>query len=726
MQKERKARFDTLYGQIMRLFLLVLLPAMALGIYSYFHAQRTAIENARQTIQRQIAAAAEELDKRLEGVSAIYQVLINNAELRELKLQGQPDAQGTRRLTNTATLLTHLTLLNGALSDVALYTGHEKVVTSQGIFPAQYYFEEFRSFDGRTLSDWKALLAGRENVRHLPATTMTLKTVDRYTRAPVIPVISVFTMGAGRGLLLFVVDLNSFLDTLAQYVPYAQARFAIQTAEGETLLQAGPDMDMAHALTFEYDSAQNRWTYAVSVSRAEVMVTARQMTTQILVIILSVLAVGVVLAVFAGRSLYLPLGNIQAMLFEEGESAPRSHSLERLEQQVSTLMRSSSDRRAQLYQLAQAYAQSVFQSQTMTEKKAALLETLMTHSLGFHGGPYQCAALRLSAPDPALEEVARNVFARYFPVYALPYGADVLLLIFELDGAYGRRRIEGAVAELFRAVPGQITGVTVGSEITQVKDLHRSINASLTVLQRIDASGREALLFSEDFDISNQCVYTYKEEMNLVEALQRNEGDDLHRQLDSILLRNYERCVSYAQIQHLFEQLRNTAYRYAQEENVALPPRSLEALGTFDAARTALHALYGQLLEDAEARTRGVHIRLAEEADAYIRDHFAEDIYLETLAGALGVSAKHLSRVYKQHMGVNLSDRIATVRIEHAKKLLADTDLPVNVVMERSGFVSRATFIRSFRKYAAISPSAFRRIHNAACAAEEDAMEDQG
>ena len=32
LQKERKARFDTLYGQIMRLFLLVLLPAMALEI----------------------------------------------------------------------------------------------------------------------------------------------------------------------------------------------------------------------------------------------------------------------------------------------------------------------------------------------------------------------------------------------------------------------------------------------------------------------------------------------------------------------------------------------------------------------------------------------------------------------------------------------------------------------------------------------------------------------
>jgi len=524
-----------------------------------------------------------------------------------------------------------------------------------------------------------------------------------------------------------VVDLNSFLDTLAQYVPYAKAHFAIQTDLGQTLLEGGPGGDIPQALTFEYASAQNRWTYVVSVSRAEVMVTSQQMMAQVLAIVLSVLAVGVVLAVFAGRFMYLPLGNIQAMLWEEGETDRRPHSLECLEKQVSTLMRSSSDHQQQLYQLAQAYAQSVFQSQTMTEKKAALLETLMTHSLGFHGGPYQCAALRLAAPDPGLEETARAVFARYFPVYALAYGDDVLLLIFELDDAYGRRRIEGAVADLFRAVPGKIAGVTIGGEISQVKELHRSINASLTVLQQIDASGSEVLLFSEDFDISNQCVFTYKEEMMLVEALQRNEGDDLHRQLDNILLRNYERCVSYAQIQHLFEQLRNTAYRYAQEENVALPPRSLEALGTFDAARAALHALYGQLLEDAEARTRSVHIRLAEQADQYILDHFAQDIYLETIAGALGVSAKHLSRVYKQHRGVNLSDRIATVRIEHAKKLLAGTDLPVSVIMERAGFVSRATFIRSFRKCAAISPSAFRRIHNAACAAEagEEAAEER-
>lgn len=70
-----------------------------------------------------------------------------------------------------------------------------------------------------------------------------------------------------------------------------------------------------------------------------------------------------------------------------------------------------------------------------------------------------------------------------------------------------------------------------------------------------------------------------------------------------------------------------------------------------------------------------------------------EDIYLETLAAELGVSAKHL---------------------------LAETGLTIQNVMEQTGFVSRATFLRSFRKHVDISPSAFRMIHNPTIPQESD------
>lgn len=94
----------------------------------------------------------------------------------------------------------------------------------------------------------------------------------------------------------------------------------------------------------------------------------------------------------------------------------------------------------------------------------------------------------------------------------------------------------------------------------------------------------------------------------------------------------------------------------------------------------------------------------------YINTHFHEDIFLEKLADKYVTSPSYLSRLLKRNLGVSFNTYLANIRIARAKQLLESTSKSVNVIAEETGFNSRNTFIRMFKKHEGIIPSEYRRL----------------
>ena len=82
------------------------------------------------------------------------------------------------------------------------------------------------------------------------------------------------------------------------------------------------------------------------------------------------------------------------------------------------------------------------------------------------------------------------------------------------------------------------------------------------------------------------------------------------------------------------------------------------------------------------------------------------------LAGELGVSERHLRRALERELGVSPVELAQTHRLLLAKRLLADTGLPVTRVAYASGFQSLRRFNTAFRDRYRLSPSALRRSLN--------------
>lgn len=85
------------------------------------------------------------------------------------------------------------------------------------------------------------------------------------------------------------------------------------------------------------------------------------------------------------------------------------------------------------------------------------------------------------------------------------------------------------------------------------------------------------------------------------------------------------------------------------------------------------------------------------------------DLYLPDVARQLGVTDRHLRRIFQVAHGVSPIDYLTTRRLLLAKQLLTDTALPVTEVALASGFASLRRFNAAFAARYRLSPTGLRR-----------------
>ncbi len=82
---------------------------------------------------------------------------------------------------------------------------------------------------------------------------------------------------------------------------------------------------------------------------------------------------------------------------------------------------------------------------------------------------------------------------------------------------------------------------------------------------------------------------------------------------------------------------------------------------------------------------------------------------VEQLAARLGVSDRHLRRIFEAQFGVSPVQYLQTRRLLTAKQLLADTQLPVTQVALASGYASVRRFNAAFLAHYGLNPTQLRR-----------------
>jgi AraC-like DNA-binding protein len=99
---------------------------------------------------------------------------------------------------------------------------------------------------------------------------------------------------------------------------------------------------------------------------------------------------------------------------------------------------------------------------------------------------------------------------------------------------------------------------------------------------------------------------------------------------------------------------------------------------------------------------------LVADIEAYVSSHADRDIPLDALEQRFGASRRHITRLFRERMGLSIGEYQQRVRYRIACQLLTQTNLPIGEVAFRVGFASGAALAHAMRRIGGHSPSELR------------------
>jgi AraC-like DNA-binding protein/quercetin dioxygenase-like cupin family protein len=93
---------------------------------------------------------------------------------------------------------------------------------------------------------------------------------------------------------------------------------------------------------------------------------------------------------------------------------------------------------------------------------------------------------------------------------------------------------------------------------------------------------------------------------------------------------------------------------------------------------------------------------------------------LAEVASQLGVHPAHLARTHRRFRRCTVGERLRQLRVEFARRLLEETELPVTAIAQRAGFCDQSHLTRSFRALTGVTPARYRARLRRSCADHND------
>ncbi|MBE1284465.1 MAG: helix-turn-helix domain-containing protein [Rhodobacteraceae bacterium] len=106
-------------------------------------------------------------------------------------------------------------------------------------------------------------------------------------------------------------------------------------------------------------------------------------------------------------------------------------------------------------------------------------------------------------------------------------------------------------------------------------------------------------------------------------------------------------------------------------------------------------------------------------AVSQMQGNIEEPVSFEDISSACGVSKRQLERIFRRHVGMSPGRYYKEIRLEHARRLIAQTDLGICEIAFACGYNSLGVFQKNFRARYGHTPRAARCSQNNSLAGQE-------
>lgn len=119
--------------------------------------------------------------------------------------------------------------------------------------------------------------------------------------------------------------------------------------------------------------------------------------------------------------------------------------------------------------------------------------------------------------------------------------------------------------------------------------------------------------------------------------------------------------------------------------------------------------LFGQMAREATGSPESRSPRWLGTVRDFLHAHYSENLSLDQVAAVAGVHPAHLTRTFRQYFHCTPGDYMRRLRIHHACRLLAISELPLVQIALEVGFANQSHFSRVFKEEMGMTPAAYRK-----------------
>ena len=180
-----------------------------------------------------------------------------------------------------------------------------------------------------------------------------------------------------------------------------------------------------------------------------------------------------------------------------------------------------------------------------------------------------------------------------------------------------------------------------------------------------------------------------------------NEGESVRNTLDSI------RVSRFIQLPDAVLMKFRDAYNFLKNETFGHELFIKSVL--FDIISCViLTNQYVEITDNRRAEQRHT-VHAVDDTLNYIREHYRENITLDDILKITSYSKSHFIRLFKKHMGMNLTDYINKYRIEKSCLDLIYTSKNITEIAMGNGFNTVQYFSKTFKSYMKCTPKQYQR-----------------
>lgn len=317
----------------------------------------------------------------------------------------------------------------------------------------------------------------------------------------------------------------------------------------------------------------------------------------------------------------------------------------------------------------------------------------------------------------AVKNIAEEIFAKESRVYGIDIDRSRVIYIFDFD-SINKDNLHRACAQLIDVIEREFSvevNIGIGGIYNDPSKLSISYGEAEQAAEYSKLSDEGTVEYSDISNLDSKYYYSIESENAIVRhlingdkeaAMQTvNEVIELHKGASPAALK----CLFFHIIATLLSLVNNKNFDIDADARDQMNIDSLFRCESVPELKRMISEIFDVLIGCVPDSKAGKRENFKEMLLDYADKNFDDNnMSLDMIATQFNVHPTYISHFFKEYIGENFSDYIATKRIEKAKILLGE-GYAINDIAAMVGYANSAVLIKKFKKIVGVTPGEYRR-----------------